>query len=370
MIYLDYAATTPVDPRILDKYISDCKRYFANANSLHFSGLEAAGMVDLASETILRLLSLHDRETVFTSGASEANNLAIKGIANKKGSAGKHMITSDLEHASVTACFGFLQEEGYDIDIIESDGSGRVSLSRLEAMIHPDTVLVSIGAVNSETGIMQDIPTIAACLKKYPGLVFHTDFTQAVGKMDVDLSDIDLITISGHKIYGMKGVGALIKRRDMALAPMLHGGRSTTPYRSGTPAVALCLALAGSLELAMAEFANRNDSVKRLNAYLREKLKDIDQVVINSNEHSLPHFLNISVVGFDQIQVQKMLDNKGIMVSTQTACASNQPYSRIIHRLTGSMERARSSIRISISHLTTEAELSRLVDALKEATNQ
>ncbi|MBN2503914.1 MAG: cysteine desulfurase [Bacilli bacterium] len=364
MTYLDYAATTPVDPRILQRYLDDCVRFFANANSTHSLGLAAEKAGESASESILRTLKLDNHEVVYTSGASEANNLAIKGIALKQKSHGKHLITSNLEHSSVTSCFSYLQNLGYEIDVIETDATGRVSTSDLEAMIRQDTVLVSIGAVNSETGIMQNVSEIAKMLKKYPKIVFHSDMTQLIGKIELDLEGVDLITLSGHKLYGLKGIGALIKRRSITLIPTLHGGKSTTPYRSGTPAIPMYLSLALTLELAFQELDFRFDKVKELNAYLIEKLSKFNKIVFNSNEFSLPNFVNVSVLGHDQKAVQRALDDNDIFVSTQTACASEKPYSAFIYHLTGDRERSESSIRISMSHLTTLAEIDKLIDTL------
>ncbi|MBU1145760.1 MAG: cysteine desulfurase [Firmicutes bacterium] len=370
MIYLDYSATTPIHPEVLKYYVEISKKFFANPNSLHDLGQGANNKIVEASSRICNIFHTVDHEVIYTSGASEANNLAIKGVALKKQNLGKHIITSPYEHSSVVACFNYLSKNGFEVDVVKTNSFGLVDFENLASLIRDDTILVSIGMVNSEIGFKQPIEEIGVFLKKYPQITFHSDMTQAIGKIKVDITNVDLISFSAHKFYGLKGVGALLRKKTIELEPVIHGGRSTTNVRSGTPATPLLLSLEKALSLACDSIDLNYEHVKRLSEYLINELLQIESVTINSNKYSIPHILNLSVEKLEAHQLQTALAKKEIYVSTQSACNSSNAYSHSVFRLTGSESRAKSSIRISISSLTTLNEMNQLVEAIKEEVSK
>ena len=366
MIYLDYSATTPVDPRVLEVFVETSKNYYANPNSTHDFGVFVKNEIERTSKQITKLFNTDVHEIIYTSGATEANNLAIKGVAYNNQAVGKHLITSASEHASVSTCFSYLQNNGFDVDIVETDVNGQVDLEMLKEIIRPDTILVSIGYVNSETGIRQEISKIAELIKQYPKVVFHTDITQAVGKIDVSLENIDLASLSGHKIYGIKGVGALLKKNSVSLSPLIHGGHSTTSLRGGTPSTALVLSFGKALECVFSEADQRTSKVKKIHDYFLDRLKEIPNFILNSNRYSIDHIVNFSTMGVEAKTMQKALSKKSIYISTQMACRSEKAYSAFIYRLTNDELRAKTSLRVSLSHFTTIQEIDTLIQSLKE----
>lgn len=364
MIYLDYTATTPPDPAVVSAFNAVAMGYPGNENSEHQSGKAARNQTESASEMILRRLLAPEHQVIFTSGATEANNLAIKGLADKKRHLGKHVITTPFEHASVIASFGVLQREGFEVEFTETGSDGTVKLDSLQALLRPDTILVSVGAVHGEIGIRQPIDEIGRLLDKYPYITFHSDMTQAIGKIPVDVSMVDLATFSGHKIFGLKGVGALLRKKDVVLEPQIHGGHSTTEYRSGTPPTPLHVSLGVALGLAMDREDDQLRHVYGLNVYLRERLAAFPEVRINSPVSAIPHILNISVLPIPAERMRARLDARGICVSTQSACHSGKGRSEAVFRLTQEEQRARTSVRISLSRLTTVDEIDALIAAL------
>jgi cysteine desulfurase len=366
MIYLDYSATTPVDPRVLDCFVETSKNYPGNANSSHHLGEDAKRIIEESSERILSYFGDSTREVIYTSGATEANNLAIKGIAFKKKNIGMHLITSAFEHPSVTACFGYLQNLGFEVDFVDTDAQGRVDLSSLKRLLRSDTILVSIAQVNSEIGIIQPIDQIGQLLVNYPYVTFHSDMTQAVGKIPVQIEHVDLISFTAHKIYGPVGIGCLIRKPNIILETLIHGGRSTRDYRSGTPASALITAFSLALSYAKERLDRQYRYVFGLNHYVRERLSIDKKIVFNSEvDCCVPHILNLSVLSVEADALMKKLDDQGIIVSTQTACHTGGSRSESVYRLTGSDKRAKTSIRISLSHLSTRDEMDDLVEAIE-----
>lgn len=366
MIYLDYSATTPVDPEVLDAYVRATRDYPGNPNSAHLPGRQAARRIDQASEEILRLLGTPGREAIYTSGATEANNLAIKGVAFRREGLGKHLITTAFEHSSVTACFGWLQSRGFEVEFLETDASGRVRPDSLAALLRPDTILVSVGALNGEIGIPQPLGELGAILRSHPYAVFHSDVTQAVGKIPLDLEDVDLVSFSAHKFYGPKGIGALVRKTDVLLDAQIHGGRSTTDLRSGTPPLPLIVAMETALRKTLGEFSFTVPRVAQLRARLLSGLSGLPGVVLNSDDGCAPHIVNLSVPSRESETMVRILDAQGICVSSQSACHAGGGRSEAVFRLTGDERRARTSVRVSLSHVTTEAEIDALVAVLKK----
>lgn len=369
MIYLDYSATTPVDKRVLETFNKVNLDFIGNPNSLHKLGVESKGLIDKSIEQIKQILNLKNSEVIFTSGSSEANNLAIKGICEKYKNRGKHVITTELEHSSIYGPLNYLSEQGFEVDFVKLDNFGRVDLENLKKLIRDDTILVTITAVNSEIGIVQPINEIASILNNYPKCYFHVDATQAIGKTKVNLNDIDLVSFSAHKFYGLKGVGCLIKRENLVINAQINGGKSTTVYRSGTPTVALDASLAKALRLVYENIDNDYEYIKELNGYLKEKLEVYEGVSINSNEYSIPHILNLSVIGIKPETMLHALEEFDIYISTQSACATGAS-SKAVMALTGDIEKANSSIRISLSKLTTKDELDKFLVAFDKCYNK
>ena len=366
MIYLDYSATTPVNKDVLDSFNKVCLEYIGNPNSLHDEGVKAKKLMDKATEQVASILKVKESEVVFTSGASESNNLAIFGVVNKYKDRGKHIITTKLEHSSILSCVNYLKQNGYNISYVKVDENGQVDLSDLEKLINNDTLLVSIGEVNSEIGIIQNVNEIGKFLKRYPKIIFHVDGTQAVGKKMINLENIDLYSFSAHKIYGLKGVGVLVKKESIILDPIIHGGKSQTIYRAGTPALPLIVSTARALRLMYDDFDKKIDYVKKLNKKLIDELKNINGISINSNNNCVPHIVNISIRNIKPETLLHALCEDEIYISTKTACSSSEAISLSVYTLTKDEERAKTSIRISISHLTKENDIDFFLEKLKE----
>ena len=363
MIYLDYSANTPVDARVLEQFCAVERRCIGNANSHHQAGSAAKAEIDAATIKIASLLGVQPAEIIYTSGASEANNLALKGLARLSRHAGRHIISTPLEHSSVSGTLTALQEQGYEIDLLDVKQDGTVDLEHLKDLLRPDTICVAITLVDSELGVMQPVQEIAAILKAYPHCHLHVDATQAVGKIPVSFEGVDTMSLTAHKFYGLNGIGLLIKRRNLALEPLIHGGESTTIYRSGTPTVALASSLACALDLAVNDLPGRVDHVAKLNAELRATLSTYPLVRINSPEHAIPHVLNLSVRNVKGTVFQRELDAKGVCVSVKSACSSDGLPSRAVFAVSRDRRNALSSWRISLSHLTTEDEIKAFLQA-------
>ena len=363
MIYLDYSANTPVDARVLEQFCAVERRCIGNANSHHQAGSAAKAEIDAATIKIASLLGVQPAEIIYTSGASEANNFALKGLARLSRHAGRHIISTPLEHSSVSGTLTALQEQGYEIDLLDVKQDGTVDLEHLKDLLRPDTICVAITLVDSELGVVQPVQEIATILKAYPHCHLHVDATQAVGKIPVSFEGVDTMSLTAHKFYGLNGIGLLIKRRNLALEPLIYGGESTTIYRSGTPTVALASSLACALDLAVTDLPGRVDHVAKLNAELRATLSTYPLVRINSPEHAIPHVLNLSVRNVKGTVFQRELDAKGVCVSVKSACSSDGLPSRAVFAVSRDRRNALSSWRISLSHLTTEDEIKAFLQA-------
>ena len=363
MIYLDYSANTPVDARVLEQFCAVERRCIGNANSHHQAGSAAKAEIDAATIKIASLLGVQPAEIIYTSGASEANNFALKGLARLSRHAGRHIISTPLEHSSASGTLTALQEQGYEIDLLDVKQDGTVDLEHLKDLLRPDTICVAVTLVDSELGVVQPVQEIAAILKAYPHCHLHVDATQAVGKIPVSFEGVDTMSLTAHKFYGLNGIGLLIKRRNLALEPLIHGGESTTIYRSGTPTVALASSLACALDLAVTDLPGRVDHVAKLNAELRAALSTYPLVRINSPDHAIPHVLNLSVRNVKGTVFQRELDAKGVCVSVKSACSSDGLPSRAVFAVSRDRRNALSSWRISLSHLTTEDEIKAFLQA-------
>ena len=357
MVYLDYAASTPVDKRVLDKYYSTMLECFANPNSSHRLGLLAKEKIDKASLKIAKYFHIKPTEIIYTSGSSEANNLAIKGIAKRYKSYGKHILISSLEHNSIIASATSLQEEGFEIELIPVNNKGYIDIDILKEMIREDTILVSVTSVDSEIGLRQPIEEIAKIIKEKKHCFFHTDASQSIGKVDIDYEDVDLVTIAPNKFYGQLGIGLLIRKENVGLKPQIDGGKSTTIYRAGTPDVAGIVAVSEAIEIALSNLDNRYKYIKNISEIIKEKLKKYDGVVINNTINSIPYTINFSLKGVKAQQVAKLFSDHEIYVSAKTSCCPVTTPSKLVYALTHDKSLATSSIRVSLSHLTTMDEV-------------
>ena len=366
MIYLDYSANTPVSPEVLERFVQIEGGFVGNPNSSHQAGRAAQEEMAKVTDGMAELLGVHPAEIIYTSGASEANNLAIKGIARSARHMGRHIISTPLEHSSVSGCLTALQEQGYEIDLIGIEKDGTINLNELKELLRKDTILIAICSVDSELGCVQPIEEISQLLKDYPNCRLHVDATQAVGKIDVSFQGIDTLCFTGHKFYGLNGCGVLVKRKSLVIEPLIHGGTSTTIYRSGTPALALAAATETALRLAVEGQESRFAVVRALNERLRKELSAYPLVRINSPENAVPHILNLSVYGVKGTVFQRNLDEHGICVSVKSACSAEGQPSRPVFAVSQDRKNALCSWRISLSHLTTEEELSAFLKIFAE----
>ena len=357
MIYLDYSANTPVDPAVLEAFCRAGQTYIGNPNSTHCAGQAAREEMVRVTAGIAGLLNVDPAEIICTSGASESNNLAIKGIAQASRHIGKHIISTALEHASVGGALTALQQQGYEVDLVDIRRGGTIDLEQLRDLLRKDTVLVSICAVDSELGTVQPVRQIAEILKDFPDCRLHVDATQAVGKTELVMEGVDTMSIAPHKFYGLNGSGLLFKRKALVIEPQIHGGSSTTIYRSGTPALALTASTKRALELALANRAERVRYVRELNDRLRKELLRYPAVRINSPEGAVPHILNLSVGGVKGTAFQQALSRRGVCVSVKSACSTEGTPSKAVFAVSRDRKNALSSWRISLSHLTTQNEI-------------
>ncbi len=360
MIYLDYSATTPVNDEVLTTFMEVEKTYFGNSNSIHLLGIKAKELIDAATKQIAKILGVNENEVIYTSGASESNNLAIKGVVEK--SKIKHIITTNLEHSSIYGPLSYLQKQGCEITFLKLV-DGLVDLDDLREKLKTPTCLVTIASVNSELGIIQNIDEIGKIIKENSNALFHVDATQSIGKKHLSFKNVDLISFSAHKFYGLKGIGVLIKKGNVDLEPLIHGGRSTTVYRSGTPATALIASTAKALRLAYNDLEQKYDHVLELSNYLKQELAKYEKVSINSINH-IPHILNISIENIKVETFIHAMEEYNIYISTKSACSKSES-SRAVFEITQDYKKALSSIRISLSHLTTKEEVNLFLEKFK-----
>lgn len=357
MIYLDYSANTPVEPRVLEVYCRTEQNFIGNPNSTHCAGQAARQEMNRVTGLIAAQLGVLPEEIIYTSGATEANNLALKGMARAARHVGRHIISTPLEHSSVGATLTALQQQGYEIDLLNIGRDGRIDLEQLEELLRKDTVLVSICGVDSELGTVQPVREIAALVHRCPNCRLHVDATQAVGKTALWLDCVDTMSFTAHKFYGPNGIGVLYKRKGPVIEPQMNGGASTTIYRSGTPTLGLAAALQAALALALDEQPQRCACVQALHDTLCAELQKRPGVRINSPAGAVPHIVNVSVAGIKAGVFQQALSGQGVCVSVKSACSTDGTPSKAVFAVSRDRKNALSSWRISLSHLTTEEEL-------------
>ncbi len=369
-IYLDYAATTPVDPRVVDAMIPWLREHFGNsASRSHAWGWEAEEAIEAARTQVAGLIGADPREIVWTSGATESINLALKGAAQFYKGKGKHLITLKTEHKAVLDTMRELERQGFEVTYLDVQEDGLVGMDALKAAIRPDTILVSVLYVNNEIGVIQDIPGIGAlCREK--GILFHVDAAQATGRVDIDMKTmpVDLMSMTAHKTYGPKGVGALYVRRKprVRLEAQIHGGGHERGMRSGTLPTHQIVGMGEAFRIIKLEMKEVNAKARALQQRLIDGLSDIEQVFINgSMEHRVPQNVNIS---FNFVEGESLIMGiKGLAVSSGSACtsASLEP-SYVLRALGRSDELAHSSLRMTIGRFTTEEEIDYAIATIRK----
>lgn len=361
MIYLDYVSTTPLNNEVNKMYQSLLNNYFANSDSLYSLGIQTSRLMEQSRNLVADMLYVKPNEIIFTSGASESNNTAIKGCAFQYQNRGKHLITTAIEHSSVYNTFVQLRDVfGFEVDFISVDQDGRLNLQELESKIRKDTILVSTMYVNNEIGVINPIDEIKNIIQKCnPITKFHVDMVQALGKIPIDLSIVDLASFSAHKIYGLKGSGILYKKESTSLIPLINGGQQEEGLRGGTSNTATHTMFAKTLRLALENQNEKYQYVLSLNQYVREELKKEPDIVINTpQEHSSPYILNFSCIGYKPEVILHALEKEECYVSTKSTCSSHKnDVSKTLAAMHISDDIAKSAIRISFSHLTTKEEI-------------
>jgi cysteine desulfurase len=368
-IYLDYSATTPVDPRVAQKMIPYLTEHFGNpASRSHAFGWKAEEAVEEARAHVAALINADPKEIVWTSGATEGNNLAIKGAANFYKTKGKHLITQKTEHKAVLDTFRELERQGFEATYLEVEPNGIVDLQKFKSAIRPDTILASIMMVNNEIGVIHPVWEMAE-LCRSKGIIFHCDAVQGAGRVEIDLQKLkaDLLTITAHKIYGPKGIGALYVRRKprVRIEAQIHGGGHERGFRSGTLATHQIAGFGEAARLAKVEMAADNQRIGALRDRLLAKIKDVEEVYVNGDlERRIPHNLNVS---FNYVEGESLIMAvKDIAVSSGSACtsASLEP-SYVLRALGRSDELAHSSVRLTLGRFTTEEEVDFAADLLR-----
>ncbi|OXC72535.1 IscS subfamily cysteine desulfurase [Caballeronia sordidicola] len=368
-IYMDYSATTPVDPRVVDKMIPYLREQFGNpASRSHQYGWDAERAVEEARENVAKLVNCDPREIIWTSGATESDNLAIKGAAHFYKSKGRHIITVKTEHKAVLDTCRELEREGFEVTYLDVKDDGLLDLDKFQAAIRPDTILVSVMSVNNEIGVIQDIAAIGE-ITRAKGIIFHVDAAQATGKIEIDLQKqkVDLMSFSAHKTYGPKGIGALFVRRKprIRIEAQMHGGGHERGMRSGTLATHQIVGMGEAFRIAREEMAVENERVRMLRDRLLKGLSEMEEVYVNGDmDIRVPHNLNIS---FNFVEGESLIMAvKDVAVSSGSACtsASLEP-SYVLRALGRNDELAHSSIRFTVGRFTTEQDVDYVINLLK-----
>ena len=370
MIYLDYVATTPLRPEVLTTYNNLLEKYFFNADSIYDKGIEVNRLMEHSRKLISEMLKVKEDELIFTSCGSESNNLAIKGVAFQYQNRGKHIITTAIEHSSVyETCKELEKTFGFEVTYLKVDQKGRISLQELQDSIRDDTILVSIMYVNNEIGVINPIEEIKQIVKKYDKIKLHFDMVQALGKLPIDLTDVDLASFSAHKIYGLKGSGLLFKRRSTTIVPLINGGQQEFGLRGGTSNACSNIVFAKTLRLALEDFDNKAKHIKMINSYARKCLNQIEGVIINSDETCcISSILNFSCPGYKPEVILHDLESEEIYLSTRSACSSkSENISRIMAQLNLDKEIASSALRISFGEHTTIEDIDKFCYYLQES---
>lgn len=368
MIYLDYSATTPVNSDVLDSFVTTTREYIGNANSIHNLGVKSKELYLKATKQITDILGVNNNEIIYTSGASESNSMAILGVAKEYGKKKKHIITTPLEHKSVLEVMEKLEKQGFEISYVKLQENGQIDLNDLSELVRDDTFFVSVCAVNSEVGYKAPLKTIRQVInKKNKDVIIHSDMTQALGKIKINLNDVDLASFSSHKIYAPKGIGILYKKSNIKIEPMIYGLTDNSPLRGGTPCLPLVVSFSKAMRMVYEDFNEKVNKVEFLKCLIVKGLSDLD-ININSNELCVPHILNISLKNIRSEIFLRALDKEEIYISTKSACSSNSDKS-VLQYVTPDAKINSTSIRISISYYTTVEEANKFVEVFRDVYN-
>lgn len=374
MIYFDNSATTHPHPQVIEVVRKTMETYYGNPSSLHQKGVEAESVLKQARAIAAQYLKCKPGEIIFTSGGTESNNAAVKGVAFQYLNRGKHIVTTQVEHPAVYDVCRQLEEWGFSVTYLPVDQDGRVSPDDVKEAIRPDTVLVSVMHVNNETGTIQPIREIGSFLKQHPKVMFHVDAVQSIGKVPIQLKEwgIDLLSISAHKFHGPRGAGILYKREGLKIQPLLMGGGQEAGYRSGTENLPAIAGMAKAIRL-MEEQAGKDAAhLHMLTELLREGVRAVPGCIINTpDREAAPHILNVSFPGMKAEVLLHALEERGFLVSTKSACStkSNEP-SRVLMAMGMDRERALSALRISVGRENTLDEAKQFIAALTDAVKQ
>lgn len=361
MIYLDYSATTPVNPEVLDSLVKVSRDYIGNPNSMHSLGVKSRALLNSATRQIADCLNVKMEEIIYTSGATEANNTALLGVALRYKNRGNHIILSKLEHPSEYVLANYLENLGFRISYVNNDSDGLIDLDDLKSLITDKTILVSIVGVNSEVGVRQPLKTIRQIIKKEnPNTIFHSDLTQALGKVAINLNDVDLASFSGHKIYGPKGIGLLYKSEKVDIVPLIHGSSKDFPLRAGTPPLPLIVALSKAIRLCLIDLDKKELYVKKLNEKIVDDLSHYPNLKFNNTKYSIYNVINISLMDIKPESFVHAMEDHEVYISTNTACSSGE-LSTSVMALYGDKKRAMTTIRISLSCNTTMDEVNKFL---------
>jgi len=370
MIYLDYSATTPVSYDVLESYLKATKDFIGNPNSLHSLGVKSKTLMNTAIKQISELFNVLESEITFTSGATESNNMALIGACLANQHKGHHIIVSKLEHPSIYKICEYLEQNGFYISYVNNDEEGLIDFDDLKNKMREDTILVSICAVNSEVGIRQPLKMIRQIIKKEnSNTLFHSDMTQAVGKIPVNFHDVDMASITAHKIFGPKGIGLFYKNSRVKIVPLIYGSGKSNELKPGTPAVPLIVSFSKALRLALTDLDKRENFVRRLNEKIVGEFQKLDGIILNQTKYSIPQILNISLKNIRPETLIHALEEYEIYVSTNTACSSGE-LSTSVMAIYNDKKRASSTLRISLSHLTTTDEVNKFLACFKMVYNK
>lgn len=362
MVYLDYSATTPVLPEVLDSYNKVTEEFFGNPNSLHSLGIKSRELLDSANKQVAELLNIKETEFVYTSGATEANNMALIGCALTYKRYGNRIVVSKMEHPSIYGICKYLEKIGFVIDYVDVTEEGVIDFDDLKRKVTKDTILVSICAVNSETGARQPLKTVRQVIRKNnENCILHSDMTQAIGKVNISVNDVDLASMSGHKIYGPKGIGLLYKNRNLVLTPLLYGSHDGE-LNPGTPPLPLIVAFSKALRLALKDLAKKEETVRKYNDKIVAHLSEYPNIKINSSKYCIPHILNVSLMNIKPETFIHALEKDEVYVSSNTACASGQA-SQSVMNMYDDETRSRTTIRISLSYMTLPSEITEFLES-------
>lgn len=374
MIYFDNSATTKPYPEVIDSYVKVSTEFFGNPSSLHGLGVQSEKLLSQAREQIASLLKVKTSEVLFTSGGTESNNLAVKGTALMHNKRGRHIITTSIEHASISRAMEQLEHYGFDVTYLPVDRNGSIQIEDLEKSIRNDTILVSVMHVNNEVGTIQPIMEIGELLKKFPNILFHVDAVQGVGKVPLDISKsrVDLYSISAHKFHGLKGTGALFIREGVRITPLFSGGNQEWNKRSGTENVAGAVAMAKALRVTIERNEAGIKRMEEIQGILRKGLLEIPGIQIHSSlNYSAPNIMNFSITSIQSETMIHALEQEDIYVSTTSACSSKKKKaSKTLIAMGVSYHLAERAIRISLSFDNTKEEAIKFINATKKIVNK